>query len=199
MVEDAEQPDLSGDDAARGEVEAGSSASTTAEALGLSTDHYQQLKRIARQRLSGHRPGSTLDCTALVHEAFLKISGRHQPAPAPTNHFMAVASLAMRQILVDAARRRHADKRGGGAIHVTFQEAQVGGTTPGVDLIELDDALKRLAERDPGLERLVVLRFFAGLSMEKTAQVLGKSLRTTERDWTRARVYLYRQLEPDDH
>lgn len=163
--------------------------------LDLSSEHYRQLKQIARQRLSGHRPGTTLDCTALVHEAYLKINSGRVPSPGDTNHLMAVASLAMRQILVDAARRKRADKRGGGALHVTFQESQVGDDGPVVDLIELDEALARLAERDPFLEQLVVLRFFAGLSMTQTAEVLGKSLRTTERDWTRARVYLYQELD----
>lgn len=195
MSEKGERTGSADDEAGRpaADTEAGPSGAS----LGLSPEHYRQLKQIARQRLSGHRPGATLDCTALVHEAYLKINSGRVPSPGDTNHLMAVASLAMRQILVDAARRKRADKRGGGALHVTFQESQVGESGPVIDLIELDDALGRLAQRDPSLERLVVLRFFAGLSMEQTAQVLGKSLRTTERDWTRARVYLYRELEPD--
>ncbi len=174
-------------------------ASGDAHALGLTPGVYAQLKQIARGRLRSYRPGITLDCTALVHEAYLKISAA-EPAlkgGSQGDHFMAVASMAMRQILVDHARKRQADKRGGGALHVTLQEAQVGSEGPVVDLIALDDALRRLARRDPLLERLVVLRFFAGLSMSQTAEVLGKPLRTTERDWTRARVYLFRDLEPN--
>ena len=195
MSEDCERAGSPDDPAGR--PGAAENDDAPAASLGLSPEHYRQLKQIARQRLSGHRPGATLDCTALVHEAYLKINSGRLPSLGDTNHLMAVASLAMRQILVDAARRKRADKRGGGALHVTFQESQVGDSAPVVDLIELDDALNRLAQRDPSLEKLVVLRFFAGLSMGQTAQVLGKSLRTTERDWTRARVYLYRELEKD--
>lgn len=170
-----------------------------AASLGLTPEVYAQLKQIARNRLRSFRSGITLDCTALVHEAYLKISAGQPELDGGTggDHFMAVASMAMRQILVDYARRRQADKRGGGALHVTLQEAQVGGEGPLVDLIALDEALRKLASRDPLLERLVVLRFFAGLSMSQTARTLGRSLRTTERDWTRARVYLFRELGPE--
>lgn len=158
---------------------------------------YQQLKQIARQRLGSYRSGVTLDCTGLVHEAYLKISASNSEFDQGTDgdHFLAVASMAMRQILVDHARKKRADKRGGGAVHVTLQEAQVGEEARTIDLIALDDALQKLATRDADLEKLVVLRFFAGLSMDQTARILGKSLRTTERDWTRARLYLYRELK----
>ena len=104
----------------------------------------------------------------------------------------------MRQIIVDAARSKQAEKRGAGAIHVTLQEAAVGQEEKHLDILELDDALTRLAARDPELEKLVVLKFFAGLTMEEVARICGKSIRTTERDWTRARVYLYRYLSPDE-
>jgi len=170
-----------------------------AAALGLSPEIYQQLKQIARHRLASYRKGITLDCTGLVHEAYLKLSGSNSEFEEGTSgdHFLAVASMAMRQILVDYARRKRAEKRGGGAVHVTLQEAQVGEDARAVDLIALDDALRRLATRDPLLEKLVVLRFFAGLSMNQTASALGRSLRTTERDWTRARIYLYQELQVD--
>lgn len=173
------------------------SAPETPDGPALTDELYRQLKQIARHRLQSVRPGATLDCTALVHEAYLKISQSNSAGPGSADHLMALASLAMRQIVVDAARRKQADKRGGGAVHVTLQESSVGDGENLFDLLELDDALNRLGERDPKLERLVVLRFFAGLSMDQVARHLGKSIRTTERDWTRARVYLYRDLRPD--
>ena len=166
--------------------------------VDLSDELYHQLKQIARYRLQGMRPGATLNCTALVHEAFLKISRGEPAGPNSEDHLLALASLAMRQILVDAARRKQTDKRGGGAIHVTLQESAVEADGNLFDLLELDDALARLAERDPELEKLVVLRFFAGLTMEQVSRVLDQSIRTTERDWTRARVYLYRALRRDE-
>lgn len=163
----------------------------------LSPELYEQLKQIARQRLARQSAGQTLDCTALVHEAYLKLQAADPDLGGGHDHLLALASLAMRQILVDAARRRAAEKRGGGALHVTLQEGQVGDDGPVVDMIELDGALTRLARRDPALERLVMLRFFAGLSMPEASRILGQSLRSTERDWTRARVYLFRELAPD--
>lgn len=169
----------------------------------LSPALYKQLKQVARQRLARQRAGQTLDCTALVHEAYLKLRAASPDLTGGTDHLLALASLAMRQILVDTARRRAADKRGGGALHVTLQEGQIGDGgpvvdgAPVVDMIELDSALRRLARRDPGLERLVMLRFFAGLSMPEAARIMNRSLRSTERDWTRARVYLLRELAPD--
>jgi len=168
-----------------------------ADALGLSTESYQQLKQIARQRLASYRNGMTLSCTDLVHEAYLKLSNSQNKLEdgIDGDHALAVASMAMRQILVDHARRKRAEKRGGGAVHVTLHEAQVGKEEQIIDLIDLDDAIKRLARRDPLLEKLVVLRFFAGLSMNQSANVLGRSLRTTERDWTRARLHLYQELQ----
>lgn len=163
----------------------------------LSPELYQQLKQVARQRLATQYAGLTLECTALVHEAYLKLQAADPDLGGSSDHLLALASLAMRQILVDAARRRAAEKRGGGALHVTLQEGQIGDDGAVVDILELDGALKRLARRDPALERLVVLRFFAGLSMPETSRILGQSLRSTERDWTRARVYLFRELSPD--
>ena len=172
-------------------------------ALGLTPECYAQLKQIARARLRNQRPGATLDCTALVHEAYLKLNGNSlmqkqgQEVPEGSDHFLAVASMAMRQILVDHARRKLADKRGGGALHVTLQETRMGEEERVVDLLDLDEALGKLGQRDPELEKLVVLRVFAGLSMRQAADALGRSLRTVERDWTRARVYLFQALGPD--
>lgn len=163
----------------------------------LSPELYEQLKEVARQRLARQRAGQTLDCTALVHEAYLKLRAADPDLTGGTDHLLALASLVMRQILVDKARRRATDKRGSGALHVTLQEGMVSDDNPVVDIIELDGALRRLARRDPGLERLVMLRFFAGLSMPEAARVMNQSLRSTERDWERARVYLFRELTRD--
>ncbi len=165
-----------------------------AEALGLSPEVYSQLKQMAHAHLRTYRSGMTLNCTALVHEVFLKLHGKE--AGTDENHFLAIASMAMRHILVDYARLKKADKRGSGALHLTLQESLVSEDAPGVDLLELNMALEKLAKRDPLLEKLVILRFFAGLNMAQIADALDRSTRSVERDWTRARVYLFRELEP---
>lgn len=169
------------------------------QVAGLTPEIYSQLKQIAYGRLQTFRAGITLNCTALVHEAFLKLCN-NSPSLSnhnSENHFLAVASLAMRQILVDYARCKKAQKRGAGALQVTLQESRLATDTPELDILELDEALQQLALRDPQLEKLVMLRFFAGLNMRQIAEVLGRSIRSTERDWTRARVYLYRELAAD--
>jgi RNA polymerase sigma factor (TIGR02999 family) len=163
----------------------------------LSPELYEQLKQVARQRLARQRAGQTLNCTALVHEAYLKLQTANPELTGGTDHLLALASEVMRQILVDAARRRATEKRGGGALHVTLHELLVSDDDSVVNILELDSALRRLARRDPDLERLVMLRFFAGLSMPEAARIMNQSLRSTERDWTRARVYLFRELAPD--
>ncbi len=166
---------------------------------GLTAEMYAQLKQIAYARLQGYRSGITLNCTALVHEAFLKLcnSSSGLSSHNSESHFLAVASIAMRQILVDYARGKNAKKRGSGALHVTLQESQLAATTSELNIIHLDEALQRLAQRDPLLEKLVMLRFFAGLNVNQTAEIMGRSTRSTERDWTRARVYLFRELAAD--
>lgn len=165
----------------------------------LSPEIYSKLKQIALGRLHSFREGITLNCTALVHEAFLKLSNNSSSLSSHNseNHFLAVISMAMRQVLVDYARSKKAEKRGGGALHVTLQESQLEAAPAELDILELDVALKKLALRDPQLEKLVMLRFFAGLNMVQTAEVLGRSTRSAERDWTRARVYLFRELATD--
>jgi RNA polymerase sigma factor (TIGR02999 family) len=156
----------------------------------FSPDEYAHLRRIARRHLRRHRPGATLNTTAVVHEAYLKLAGD----PGRFNdqeHFFAVASTAMRQLLVDSARRRLADKRGGGAVHIALDESTIADEAGGVDVLEIDAALRALAAHDPLLERVVECRFFAGLSVDETARALGRSARSVERDWARARAYLY--------
>ncbi len=165
----------------------------------LSEQAYQQLKQMAHGHLRSYRPGMTLNCTALVHETYLKLfpGVDNLDGGAEGDHFLALASMAMRQILVDYVRQRNAEKRGGGAVHVTLQESLVAAEDGQIDLLELDAALQRLAGRDALLEQLVVMRFFAGLSMDQVANALGRSKRTVERDWTRARIYLFRELQQD--
>jgi RNA polymerase sigma factor (TIGR02999 family) len=175
---------------------AAGSGDDTPPGIELSDPVYRQLKAMAYGRLASQRAGATLNCTALVHETFLKLQNGIDQLDGGVDgeHFLALASIAMRQILVDYARHRNADKRGGGALHLTLQESLVAEEGAPVDLLALDDALSRLARRDADLEQLVTLRFFGGLSMEQLAAALGRPKRSVERDWTRARIYLYREL-----
>jgi RNA polymerase sigma factor (TIGR02999 family) len=160
---------------------------------------YEELRRLAHWKLSGERPGHTLSTTALVNEAYVKLA-RSEGAPATNrSHFLAVAARAMRQILVDHARTRGRQKRGGGRAALPLNDAE--GTslplnpTPDPDLLlAVDEALSILSEHHPRLGRVVELRFFAGLTSEECAGVLGVSTRTVERDWIRARTYLYSLL-----
>ncbi len=161
---------------------------------------YDELRLIARRHLrelGRGNGGGTLNTTALVHESYLKLAGGARPAGRERAQFFAVASKAMRHILVDYERRRCAAKRGGGRICITLEES--AAATPGrtSELLALDLALDRLAARAPRLEQVVECRFFGGLSVEETAEVLGVSNRTVERDWSRARTYLYQMLAPE--
>lgn len=161
----------------------------------LLPDVYEDLRRIARIQRRRHAGDATLNTTAVVHEAYLKLrAGR--PDWTDTGHFLALAARAMRQLLVDDARRRRAGKRGGGVLHVTLTEALAVGAEPALDLLALDAALQDLARLDPVLEQVVECRFFAGLSVQDTAQALGRSTRSVERDWARARAYLFDALGP---
>ena len=168
--------------------------STAIDLDALVPEVYDALRRIARRHLRQHAPGGTLNTTAVVHEAYLKLAeGRGRWSERA--HFFALASTAMRQLLVDHARRRNADKRGAGMVHVTLVDAvaTASGNSP-LDVLELDSALGALAAIDPNLERVVECRFFAGLSVVETAQALDRSPRSVERDWARARAYLYDAL-----
>lgn len=170
----------------------------TVQDLGITRDTYEQLKRLARHYLRSYRRDMTLNCTALVHEAYLKISASESEAPASRSHYAAVAAMAMRQILVDYIRKKSAKKHGGDALQVTFQESSASTDAPTVDLLALDSALEKLAGTDPMLEKVVVMRFFGGFSIAETAAALDRSTRSIERDWTRARMYLYRDLNLGD-
>ena len=162
---------------------------------GISAELYGQLRRLAHYHLRSQQGDITLNCTALVHEAFLKLSSSQSDVPDSANEYAVLASLAMRQILVDYVRKKNAQKHGGMALHVTFHEALVEGASSPVDLIDLDTALSRLGEKDEQLERITLLRFFAGMTVAEIAKTLDRSHRSVERDWARARVYLNRELE----
>lgn len=155
---------------------------------------YDELRLLAHRQLRRRRPGDTLDTTALVHEAYLKLTDREEPEWKDRNHFFAVAATAMRHILVDAARRRVADKRGGGVVPIALDEARIGIAARSAEVIAIDQALNALGDYDGRLVRTVELRFFGGLSVEETAEVLEVSERTVKRDWRKARAFLYRTL-----
>jgi RNA polymerase sigma factor (TIGR02999 family) len=156
---------------------------------------YDELRRIARHYLQGERSGHTLQSTALVNEAYVRMVAQDFPQWQNRAHFFAVAAQLMRQILVDHARSHRASKRGGNVYKVSLDEAEEQPLATDVDIIALDDALKNLAEMDLQQSRVVELKFFAGLSIEDTAEVLNISPSTVKRDWITARAWLYRELD----
>jgi RNA polymerase sigma factor (TIGR02999 family) len=154
---------------------------------------YQELRFIAQHHLRQERPDHTLQSTALVHEAYLRLM-KQGPADIENRvHFLAVASRLMRQILVDHARRHCAAKRGGG-LRLELNEAMSAQNAPNIDLVALDTALKELARLDPQQSRIVEMRFFGGLSIEDTAEVIAVSPTTVKREWAIARAWLLREL-----
>jgi RNA polymerase sigma factor (TIGR02999 family) len=154
---------------------------------------YDELRHIARRELNA-RPSDTLCTTALVHELYLKLAGRERADALDRTHLLAVAAVAMRYILVDRARHRRAEKRGGARQRVTLDDG-IGAMDDQVEsLLELEDALERLGELDPRLVRVVEMRFFGGMSEQETAAVLGVTERTVRRDWVKARGLLYETL-----
>jgi RNA polymerase sigma factor (TIGR02999 family) len=158
---------------------------------------YDGLRRIAHRALRGERPGHTLATTALVHEAYLRLVDDTRISWRDRAHFYALACRAMRHILVDYARQRNAQKREGRKHEVPLEEALDMAADRSEDLVALDEALEQLSARDERLGQVVECRFFGGLSSAETAEVLGSSLRTVERDWSRARAYLYQALRAD--
>lgn len=155
---------------------------------------YHELQRIARAQLGRERAGHTLQATALVNEAYLKLVQRPPSGTADRGHFLGVAARAMRQVLVDHARAWSADKRGGGVAPVTLNEELSGVGSDPEDILALDEALDRLDALDERLRRVVELRYFAGLQDEEIADVLGVTRRTVQRDWVKARAWLHREL-----
>lgn len=155
---------------------------------------YDELRGIARKQLAGERPDHTLDTTALVHEAYVKLVGLERMEWGGRPHFLAAAAGAMRRILVDHARNRRAIKRGGGVAAVSLGGVVVAVRDSVDQLLELDRALLRLRELDIRQSRVVELRFFAGMTVEEVAEVLEVSPTTVKRDWTAARAWLNREL-----
>lgn len=158
---------------------------------------YGELRAIAGRYLSRESSGHTLQSTALVHEVYVKLVGQHSVRWQNRAHFFGIAAQMMRRILVDHARGQHRQKRGGTSVTVSLDDAMVA-VEPGVDidLIALDDALTSLAELDPRGARVVELRFFSGLTVEETAEVLATSPGTVKRDWNSARAWLFRAMRP---
>jgi RNA polymerase sigma factor (TIGR02999 family) len=158
---------------------------------------YAELRRIARIRLSSERAGHTLQPTALVHEAWLRLMQQHGATWQNRSQFFAIAAQAMRRILVDHARRRHSNKRNSGEAPLTLDTVEdiVASPVPDEEMLALDAALEQLAQLDGRQARVVELRFFGGLSIEEAAQVLDLSPTTIKREWTTARAWLYREIQ----
>ena len=155
---------------------------------------YGELRRMAKRHMDRQSPGHTLQTTALIHEAFLRLVDQREAHWQNRAHFFAVAARAMRHILVDYARARHAAKRGGGAKVVSLDEAAVASDERAAEMVALDDALKSLAAVDRRKCQVVELKYFGGLSVEETAEVLKVSPETVARDWRLARTWLLREL-----
>ena len=158
---------------------------------------YNELRRLAAAKMARERPGHTLQPTALVHEAWLRLGGDAQPAWQTRRHFFGAAAEAMRRVLIGNARRKHAARRGVDAQHVDIDspEIEVAAPVEDVELLRVHDALDRLAEEDPRKAELVKLRYFVGMSIEEAAEALGISDRTAKRDWTYARAWLGEAIE----
>jgi len=158
---------------------------------------YQELHRAARHYMAGERSGHTLQTTALINEVYLRLVDVRQMSWHNRAHFFAICAQLMRRILTDFARSRRFQKRGGGAPHLVFDEGMFVSPQPHTDLLELDEALKGLAVVDERKSRVVELRFFGGLSVKETAEVLNVSSDTVMRDWKMARLWLVRELSTD--
>ena len=155
---------------------------------------HHELHQIARQCMAGERAGHSLQATAIVNEAYLRLVEAKDVPWHDRAHFLAVAARVMRRILVDHARARHAQKRGAAATRVTFDEALVVADEPRQDFVALDDALEPLAKFDERKSRVIEMRFFGGLSVEETASVLNVSPDTVMRDWRLAKAWLQREM-----
>jgi RNA polymerase sigma factor (TIGR02999 family) len=155
---------------------------------------YEELRRLAAHKMAQEAPGQTLQPTALVHEAWLRLAGAANRKWAGERHFFGAAAQAMRRILIENARRKRRQKRGGGGERVEVERIEVAEPVPSDDLLALDEALTELAQRDPPSAELVQLRFFAGLTQQQAAELLGISRRTADRTWAYARAWLFYQI-----
>ncbi len=157
---------------------------------------YQELHRLAHHYMAGERAGHLLQTTALIHEAYLRLADIRQVYWNSRTHFYAVAATMMRRVLVDLARTRSADKRGGGRQQVELQESALLSPEKSLSVVALDDALNSLSSIDPRKARVVELRFFGGLTEEETAETLALSVDTVKRDWNFAKAWIYHQMKP---
>ena len=159
---------------------------------------YEELRVLAAQKLSHEQPGQTLQATALVHEAYIRLIGSEAQDWDSRGHFFKAAAEAMRRILVDNARRKKSEKRGGKQQKVDLENLSIVVKTPPDDIVDLGEALTSLAREDPDVAELVKLRYFGGLTLEQAARVLGISRRTAGRHWNYARLWLYREMAKGD-
>jgi RNA polymerase sigma-70 factor (ECF subfamily) len=157
---------------------------------------YEELERMARSHLRGEHPDHTLQTADLVADAYLRLTDRHRTYEN-RSHFFGAAAIAMRRVLVDHARRRAARKRGGHLRQVTFEDMAVKAAEPSHDVLALDDALETLAGEDERLSKIVHLRYFVGLTVQETADLIGVSPATVKRDWAYARAWLSERMSPD--
>jgi len=155
---------------------------------------YDELRRLAQWQMSREKPGQTLQATALVHEAWLRLVGDGNDRWEGRRHFFAAAAEAMRRILIDSARRKQSVRHGGGMQRMELGELQVAAGAPDEELLAVDEALNAFAAHDPRKAELVKLRYFVGLTLEEAANTLGLSERTAKRDWAYARAWLYREI-----
>jgi RNA polymerase sigma factor (TIGR02999 family) len=157
---------------------------------------YDELRRLAHRQLRNEGPEATLATTALVHEAYLRLVDQKRTRVETRAHFLNIAAQMMRRVVIDAARKRHAGKRGSGAAKFSLDEIPEPRIDPAnIDLLALDDALSKLETFDPKLSRVVELRYFAGLTLEEAAEALGTSTTAAWRDWNTARAWLYNELQ----
>jgi len=158
---------------------------------------YDELRRLAAHQMAGQRPGQTLQATALVHEAYLRLVGQDEPGRQHWDgrgHFFAAAAEAMRRILIDRARQKQSLKRGGDQARTTWDESKVGDAAAPEEILAVDEALTKLSQEDPDLAKIVNLRYFAGMTVPETAAALGVSPSTVDRQWACARAWLFREV-----
>ena len=156
---------------------------------------YQELRKLAAHKMAGQAPGHTLQPTALVHEAWLRLAGNEPGRFAGRAHFFAAAAEAMRHILIDSARRKRAARHGGGQVRVDIEDVEIASLADDDELLAVHDVLDKLAAEDPQKAELTKLRYFVGMTFEEAAEVLGISVATAKRHWAYARAFLYEEIQ----
>jgi RNA polymerase sigma factor (TIGR02999 family) len=156
---------------------------------------YQELRKLAAHKMAGQAPGHTLQPTALVHEAWLRLAGNEPGRFAGRAHFFAAAAEAMRHILIDSARRKHAARHGGGQVRVAIEDVEIAAAVNDDELLAVHEVLDKLSAEDPKKAELAKLRYFVGMTFEEAAEVLGISVATAKRHWAYARAFLYEEIQ----